>query len=37
MEEKKKKIYKPKEARVKSLKAFLKRINKDKLSDEFKQ
>ena len=30
MEEKKKKVYKPKEARVKSLEAFLKRIQKEK-------
>ncbi len=30
MEEKQKKVYKPKEARVKSLEAFLKRIQKEK-------
>ena len=30
MEDKQKKVYKPKEARVKSLEAFLKRIQKEK-------
>ncbi len=30
MEERQKKVYKPKEARVKSLEAFLKRIQKEK-------
>jgi len=30
MEDKQKKVYKPKEARVKSLEAFLKRIEKEK-------
>ena len=36
MEEKKKKIYKPKKERVKSLEAFLKRIGKEKKNYEFK-